>query len=149
MMNKVRSTLSDIWLLDGTRWAELLLASIKIALGTGILSSFNSPAILARFGQAWMIIGFALASFVLIVGVAQAIGVLWGKLWLRQASLVGGTFIWSFYAVLTLTLGGTLQGVLVYVPLLAFNVAIIKRLRDLRVHKEQLKVDGVGSGGDS
>lgn len=137
-MNKVRATLSDIWLLDGTRWAELLLASVKIALGTGILTSINTPAITARFGPLWGTVGLGLSVFILIVGICQSAGVLYDKLWLRQASLVGGTFVWSAYAVLTLLLGGTPQGVLVYAPLLIFNVVIIKRLADLRTHKERM-----------
>lgn len=49
-MTKPRYTLHDIWTVEGTRWAELLLASVKIALGTDILTSIGSPAVTNRFG---------------------------------------------------------------------------------------------------
>lgn len=127
-MKRIRATIQDIWEFDGTRWVELLLASVKVALGVGILLSLGSPAVQARYGSIWAVVGLVLGLFLSLLGLVQALGVLLTYRRVRIATLLVGTSLWTFYPLISLVLGAAPQSQLIYVPLIVVNILAIKRL---------------------
>lgn len=128
MWEEIRDSLRQISSMSSIRSAEFLLATIKVALGAEIILSVVGPHPRTTFSwAAGLLIGIAF----LLIAFAQMWGVLRSNLRLRQIAVLAGTFMWIYFVGLAWVLMGSPISVLVYVPLILFNVMAFTRLAKL------------------
>lgn len=113
-------------IVESTRWAELLLSFIKIALGISLLlylvdpprsNASLSPALAASFGAG-----------IVSIGLVQLAGVLAFSTSLRVLSTVLATGMWVLFLGSTYLATNSLRSILVFIPLVAFNMWVFLRL---------------------
>lgn len=119
-------TIKYILFSEPTRWAELLLGMVKIMLGLSLLWYLWDPpltSIALKVGQAAIIGGLIMA-----LGIAQLIAVL--VEWKLPRFIVSclATGMWIFFMGSQWLAVGSLRPILVYFPLLFFNVIVAIRI---------------------
>jgi hypothetical protein len=115
--------------IESTRFAELLLGAIKIMLGLSLMLYIIDPP---RRGSGLSLeaaLGIGLLLF--LVGATQVVGVLKQAALLRQVAVLLATVVWiSFVGTVWLSTG-SVRPVLVYLPLVAVNLVVSRRVAKL------------------
>lgn len=120
--------LRQIMSLSSIRSAEFLLAIIKVALGIEVIASALGPHRPPMLNAA---VAIAIGAAFLAIASLQILGVLKGWARFRQAASLMATFLWLYFVGLVWFTAGTPQNVLVYIPLLVFNIMLFMRLSKL------------------
>lgn len=125
-MNQLKYILFE----EPTRWAELLLGMIKIMLGLSLLwYLWEPPATSAALeqGQAGMI-----GAGIILLGLAQLLAVWLEWKWPRFYVACLATGMWIFFLGSQWLAVGSLRSILIYIPLLIFNIVVVLRIGRIR-----------------
>lgn len=119
-----------ILFIEPTRWAELLLAGIKIMLGLSLLWYLWEPprttAALER-SQAALI-----GAVIMLLGMAQLVAVWREWKWPRFIVTCFATGMWIFFLGSQWLAVGSMRSILIYIPLLMFNIVVALRIGRIR-----------------
>lgn len=126
----------EISAMSSIRSAEFLLATIKLTLGIEILLSSVGPHPRGVLDSG---VGILIGLAFLFIAFLQGIGVLRNFVRFRQWASVLATGVWLYFMGIIWWLTGTPQNVLVYIPLLAFNILLFMRLSKLPFSKKRVR----------
>jgi hypothetical protein len=121
-MDKVKYLL----FVEPTRWAELLLGLIKFCLGFNLMAYLWDPP---KTSSAIDIpLAFLIGSVILTLGVSQIVLVMVESRWPRFIVCCLATGMWISFMGLQFLASGSLRTILIYIPLLIFNIIVALRI---------------------
>lgn len=111
---------------EATSWGELLLGLVKFCLGFNLIAYLWDPPKSSAVIN--LPLAVAIGVCILLLGITQIALVVMGSKWPRFAVCCMATGMWIYFMGSQFLASDSLRTILIYMPLLMFNVIVAMRI---------------------